>query len=177
VDNVLIRRERMAHIIEGKAMKLGDEINTDYIVPAKYLDLYEPEELGQHALEGLGEMYSKMVKNHPVIVAGENFGLGSAREQAPNALKGAGVKAIVTKSFARIFFRNAVNVGIAAITCPDAAGAIEQDDHVEIDIERGIIICAGRSFGFPGFSGLVLELLKHGGMVPLLRRELSNIRV
>lgn len=101
-------------VIKGKVFKVGDNVNTDYIIPAKYLDLYEPEDLSPHAFEGLGEGYPKILQGHRVVVGGENFGLGSAREQAPNALKGAGIEAIVAKSFARIFYRNTLNVGVAA---------------------------------------------------------------
>ena len=107
----------MDPIIKGRTFKVGDDINTDYIISSKYMILYEPEELAQHALEGLGDDYPQLIKDHSILIAGHNFGLASAREQAPNALKGAGVKAIVAKSFARIFYRNALNVGIAAIEC------------------------------------------------------------
>jgi 3-isopropylmalate/(R)-2-methylmalate dehydratase small subunit len=163
----------MSQLITGKAFKLGDDINTDYIIPGKYVDIYEPEELASHALEGLGEEYPKMLHGHSVVVAGENFGLGSAREQAPNALKGAGVKAIIAGSFARIFYRNALNVGIAAIECPEAVEAIGQDDEVHIDLDRGSIVVRERAFHFVPLSDHIRTILEAGGMVPLLKRELQ----
>jgi 3-isopropylmalate/(R)-2-methylmalate dehydratase small subunit len=162
----------MTHIIEGKAFKLGDDINTDYFIPGKYVDLYEPEELADHALEGLGEEYPRLLKGHSVLVAGENCGLGSAREQAPNALKGAGVKAIIAKTFARIFYRNTLNVGIAAIECPEAVEAIGQEDDVRIDLERGTIVLRDKTFNFAPFPEQIRSLLQAGGMVPFLKKEL-----
>lgn len=162
----------MGGIIKGRAFKVGDNINTDYIIPGKYLDMFEPEELECHVFEGLGEEYPKRLIGHSVVVAGENFGMGSAREQAPNALKGAGVKAIIAKTFARIFFRNTVNVGVAAIECPEAVDAIGQEDEVEIDLERGTIVVRGERFTFPPFSKEVRSILEAGGMGPYLKREL-----
>lgn len=163
----------MSKIIRGKVLRLGDNINTDYIVPARYLDLYEPEELGPHAFEAYGD-YREKVKGHSIIVGGENFGLGSAREQAPNALKGAGVSAVVAKSFARIFYRNTLNVGVAAIECPEAAGAIGSDEEIEIDLERGTIAAGKRTFHFPAFPPQVRELLDAGGMSSYLEKKLKS---
>lgn len=163
----------MAAIIRGRAFKVGDDINTDYIIPGKYVDVYEPAELARHAFEGLGEEYPERLIGHTVVVAGENFGMGSAREQAPNALKGAGVQAIVAKSFARIFYRNTLNVGVATIECPEAAAAIRAEDDVEIDLERGVITAAGQRFHFTPLSEQVRTLIEMGGMLPFLKRELG----
>jgi len=160
-------------IIEGKVFKIGDNINADYIIPARYLDLYEPEDLGRHALAGLGEEYPKMLKDYRVIVSGENLGLGSAREQAPNALKGVGIRAIVAKSFARIFYRNTLNVGLAAIECSEAAEALKHGEDVSIDLEKGIIRSRGRAYHFTSFSDQIMRLLNAGGMIPFLKRELK----
>jgi 3-isopropylmalate/(R)-2-methylmalate dehydratase small subunit len=162
----------MSKIIQGKVLKLGDNINTDYIIPARYLDLYEPEELGPHVFEGYGD-YREKVKGHSIIVGGENFGLGSAREQAPNALKGAGVSAVVAKSFARIFYRNTVNVGVAAIECREAAEAIRGDEEIKIDLERGSILTKDKTFSFPAFPKEVRALLDAGGMAPYLKKKLG----
>jgi 3-isopropylmalate/(R)-2-methylmalate dehydratase small subunit len=162
----------MSKIIRGKVLRLGDDINTDYIIPARYLDLYEPEELGPHAFEAYGN-YRERLKGHSIVVGGENFGLGSAREQAPNALKGAGVRAIVAKSFARIFYRNALNVGVAAIECPAAAAAIGEDEEIEIDLENGTIVAGQKIFRFPAFPPQVRELLEAGGMSLYLRKTLN----
>ena len=163
----------MTKIIGGKVFKVGDNINTDYIIPAKYLDLYEPEELGKHVFEGFGNEYPERLKGYNVVIAGENFGLGSAREQAPNALKGAGIKAIVAKSFARIFYRNTLNVGILPIECFEAAEAVSQGEEMTINLERGTIVSGENSFHFPLFPNLVMELLDAGGMVPYLMEKLK----
>jgi len=162
----------MSKIIQGKVLKLGDNINTDYIIPARYLDLYEPEELGPHVFEAYGD-YREKVKGHSIVIGGENFGSGSAREQAPNALKGAGVSAVVAKSFARIFYRNTVNVGVAAIECREAAEAIRGDEEIEIDLERGNILTKDRTFSFPVFPKEVRALLDAGGMAPYLKKKLG----
>jgi 3-isopropylmalate/(R)-2-methylmalate dehydratase small subunit len=164
----------MDRVLRGRALKLGDDINTDYIIPTKYLVLYEPEDLGEHALEGLGEDYPQLIRGYDFLVAGHNFGLASAREQAPNALKGAGVKVIVAKSFARIFYRNALNVGIAAVECVEAVEATEQGDEMEIDLTRGTIASGGKLFHFTVFSDFVMSILDAGGMLPLLARDLER---
>ncbi len=163
----------MTAVIRGRAFTLGDDINTDYIIPGKYVDVYEPAELADHALEGLGAEYPARLRGHTVVVGGENFGMGSAREQAPNALKGAGVQAVVAKSFARIFYRNTLNVGVAAIECPEAATAIQPEDEVEIDLDQAAILVGGKRFLFPPLSEQVRVLIEVGGMLPYLRRELG----
>jgi 3-isopropylmalate/(R)-2-methylmalate dehydratase small subunit len=162
----------MSRMIQGKVLKLGDNINTDYIVPARYLDLYEPEELGPHAFEAYGD-YRERVQGRSIVVGGENFGLGSAREQAPNALKGAGIAAVVAKSFARIFYRNTLNVGVAVIECREAAGAIGDEEEIEIDLEEGTIRTRNQTFRFPAFPKQVRELLEAGGMSPYLKKKLN----
>jgi 3-isopropylmalate/(R)-2-methylmalate dehydratase small subunit len=162
----------MSKIIRGKVLKLGDNINTDYIIPGKYLDRYEPEELGPHVFENYGD-YREKVKGHSILIGGENFGSGSAREQAPNALKGAGVVAVVAKSFARIFYRNTVNVGVAAIECREAADAIREDEEIEIDLERGMIRTKEKTFNFPVFPKETRDLLDAGGMTPYLKKKLG----
>jgi 3-isopropylmalate/(R)-2-methylmalate dehydratase small subunit len=161
----------MSKIIRGRILKLGDDINTDYIIPARYLDLYEPDELGPHAFESYGNYWEK-VKDRSIVIGGENFGLGSAREQAPNALKGAGVRAIVAKSFARIFYRNTLNVGIAVIECPEAVAVIGDGEEIEIDLEEGSIAAGHRTIRFPAFPPQVRELLDAGGMSRYLEKKL-----
>ncbi|MCX5906471.1 MAG: 3-isopropylmalate dehydratase [Deltaproteobacteria bacterium] len=160
----------MSTIIRGKVLKLGDNINTDYIIPARYLDLYEPEDLGPHVFEEYGA-YRDRLRGHSIVIGGEDFGLGSAREQAPNALKGGGVEVVVAKSFARIFYRNTLNVGVAAIECPEAAEAAVEDEEITIDLERGAIEAGKRTFRFPAIPREVRELLDAGGMVPYLKRK------
>jgi 3-isopropylmalate/(R)-2-methylmalate dehydratase small subunit len=159
--------------IKGKAFTLGDDINTDYLIPGKYVDVYEPAELAAHALEGLGLDYPRKLRGHTIVVGGENFGMGSAREQAPNALKGAGVEAVIAKSFARIFYRNALNVGVAAVECPEAAAVIQAEDDVEIDLDQAVILVGGKRFPFPPLPEQVRAIMDAGGMLPYLRRELG----
>lgn len=159
--------------LTGTVFKVRDNINTDYIIPAKYLDLYEPEDLAVHAFEGLDERYPEIVRDSTFVVAGENFGLGSAREQAPNALKGAGVKCIIAKSFARIFFRNTLNIGIPAIECFEAAQEIGHGETIEVNLEKGIILARTETFNFRPFPSHIMEILLAGGLVSLLKNKLT----
>ncbi len=163
----------MKNTIRGTVFKVGDDINTDYIIPAKYLDLYEPADLAPHAFAGMGPAYAERLRGCTVVVGGENFGLGSAREQAPNALKGAGIRAVIAKSFARIFYRNALNVGVAAIECPEAVEAIAAGDEVEVNLKGGSIRTKGKEFRFPPFPKPVMDLLEKGGMVPFLKKRFN----
>lgn len=163
----------MKNIIRGAIFKVGDDINTDYILPAKFLDLYEPADLAPHAFEGMGLEFMKRMRGRTIVVGGENFGMGSAREQAPNALKGAGIQAVIAKSFARIFYRNTINVGIAAIESPDAVEAVAEGEEMTIDLETGTIRVRDKEFSFSPFPQPVIDLLSAGGMVPLLRRRLN----
>ena len=159
--------------IQGTVFKIGDNVNTDYIIPARFLDVYDPVELGAHALEGLGVDYPARLRGHQVLVAGENLGLGSAREQAPNALKGAGIRAVVAKSAARIFFRNAINVGLPVICCP-AAGALETGHSVRIHLGEGWLEApGGRRLTFTPFAEPVVSILRAGGMLPFLRQTVA----
>jgi 3-isopropylmalate/(R)-2-methylmalate dehydratase small subunit len=163
----------MLETIRGKTFKVGDDINTDYILPARYLDLFEPEDLGPHAFEGLGEEYADKLPGHNVVVGGENFGLGSAREQAPNALKGAGIQVILAKSFARIFYRNALNVGLVVIESNEAAEAIGHEEEVVIHLKEGIITTGEKRFFFKVYPDVVMEILDAGGMVHYLKKKLK----
>jgi 3-isopropylmalate/(R)-2-methylmalate dehydratase small subunit len=122
----------------SKVWKFGNDIDTDAIIPGKYLTINKPEELAKHAFEGVRPEFSGSVKDGDIIVAGSNFGCGSSREHAPLALKGAKVKCIIAKSFARIFFRNAINIGLPLLECPDT-DRIEEGDYIEVDFKSGII--------------------------------------
>jgi len=161
--------------IEGRVFKIGDGINTDYIIPARYLDVYEPAELAAHALEGLGPDYPARLRGSAVLAAGENLGLGSAREQAPNALKGAGVRVVVAKSVARIFFRNSINVGLPVICCPEAVDAMDTGQEVRLSLEEGLLQTAPeRQFRFRPFPEPVRQILAAGGMVPFLEATIAR---
>jgi 3-isopropylmalate/(R)-2-methylmalate dehydratase small subunit len=161
----------MKGLIRGRALKVGDNINTDYIIPARYLDVYEPKELAAHLFEGLGSDYPQRAKGCVVLVAGKNLGSGSAREQAPNALKGAGFRVIIAKSIARIFYRNAINVGLPVIRCPEIVDVVNDGDELFIDLNSGMIqSTANGGFAFPPFPEPVGRVLKAGGMFPLLAK-------
>jgi len=125
--------------IQGKVIKYGDNVNTDEIIPAAYLVTADPQELAKHCMEGIDKDFLQKVKEAPILVVGENFGCGSSREHAPISLKAAGVKCIVASSFARIFFRNAINVGLPILENKECAGECEEKDILRIDIEEGRI--------------------------------------
>ncbi len=150
----------------GNVLKLGDDINTDVIYPGKYIMIYEPEEMKKYLFEGLGGGYAGRVRPGDIIVAGENFGCGSSREQAACAIKAAGVPVVIAKSFARIFFRNAINYGLLALTCPGAAEAAEDGGRISIDAKAGqIALAGGGSFSFPPLPEFLMEIAGAGGLV------------
>lgn len=124
--------------LPSNVWKFGNDIDTDAIIPGKYLTINKPEELAKHAFEGVRPEFARSIKDGDIIVAGFNFGCGSSREHAPLALKGAKVKCIIAKSFARIFFRNAINIGLPLLECPDT-DKIEEGDHIEVDFGSGLI--------------------------------------
>jgi 3-isopropylmalate/(R)-2-methylmalate dehydratase small subunit len=160
----------------GKVLKFGDNIDTDVILPGKYLVLTDPKELAKHAMEGLDKEFSKKAEKGVVIVAGENFGCGSSREHAPIALKNAGVKAIIAKSFARIFYRNAINIGLPVLECKEAFEKIEENDEVLIDLSNGEIIDKTKNltFKFIPLPSFLLEILNQGGLIKKLKNSLKQ---
>jgi len=162
-------------MMEGRVWKYGDDVNTDVIFPGKYTyQPMEPAEMAEHALEDLDPTFAKEVKKGDVIVAGFNFGCGSSREQAATCLKAAGVAAVIGKSFSRIFFRNAINNGLPVIELQDGIDAMKKDDTVSIDFEDGIVHHEGNAYHFPALPREVLAILKDGGLIPHVRKELGN---
>lgn len=160
---------------KGRVWKYGDNINTDVIFPGKYTySILEPEEMVQHALEDLDPDFAKEVKPGDIIVAGKNFGCGSSREQAATCLKYAGVQAVVAKSFARIFFRNAINQGLPVLQSEEAAENIEMGEEIEIDFAKGEIKRKKGIFQFPPFSESVLGILEAGGLIPYTKKKLEQ---
>ncbi len=151
--------------IKGKVWKFTDNIDTDVIIPGRYLRIFSLDELASHTLEGIDPEFAKKVEKGDIIVAGKNFGCGSSREQAPVALKHLGVSAIIAKSFARIFYRNAINIGLPVIVAEINAN---NGDILEIDLETGTIInqTKDQSFKFEPFKKFMLDILKKGGLVP-----------
>ena len=156
--------------IRGKVWNFGDNIDTDVIIPGRYLRTFDPKDLALHVLEGEREDFTKNVQQGDVILAGENFGCGSSREQAPVAIKAAGVEAIIAKSFARIFYRNAINIGL-----PVVVADIEADDGdiVSVDLEKGIIVNETKNteVEFQAFKEFMIDILSDGGLVKHYLKE------
>ncbi len=162
-------------MIKGKVWKYGDDVNTDVIFPGKYTyTVTDPKEIASHALEDLDPSFASGVSEGDIVVGGKNFGCGSSREQAAFCLKYAGVGAVVAKSFARLFFRNAVNAGLPMIECPDAAEAIKNGEIVEIDLSKGTIKCRAGEFSFPPLPEFVLGIINEGGIVPYVKKQIKN---
>ncbi len=159
--------------MRGRVWKYGDHVNTDVIIPGRYLDDYDVRSMAKHALEDLDPRFARDVAYGDVIVAGRNFGCGSSREQAPLALKHAGVGAVVATSFARIFFRNAVNVGLPVVEL-DATGMFERGDVALINLEKGVIVneTTGRTGRFDPLPDFLLDILRDGGLVPHTAKRL-----
>jgi 3-isopropylmalate/(R)-2-methylmalate dehydratase small subunit len=159
----------------ARAWRFGDDIDTDVIIPARYLTSSDEKELGLHALEGLDPGFADEVRQGDVVVAGRNFGCGSSREHAPLALRGAGVSVVVASSFARIFFRNAINTGLPVLVCPEAVEATETGDDLEIDVSSGTIFNASKEMRFAArpHPEFVLEIIERGGLVPWVRERLG----
>ncbi|MEM0016153.1 MAG: 3-isopropylmalate dehydratase small subunit [Saccharolobus sp.] len=158
-------------IVEGKVIKFGDKIDTDIIIPARHLKYTDPQYLAQHAMEPLDPEFYKKASKGVILVAGKVFGMGSSREQAAIALKAAGVKAIIAESFARIFYRNAINNGLPVIVLQNATKEINNDDTVVVNVETGeVIINNSKVLKGSGISGMALEILKSGGIMEYLRK-------
>jgi 3-isopropylmalate dehydratase small subunit len=163
-------------IVAGCAWKYGDNVNTDVIFPGKYTyTLSDPKEIAAHALEDLDPSFAVGVKAGDVIVAGRNWGCGSSREQAATCLKWAGVGAVVAVSFARIFYRNAINSGLPGIICPEAVAAIEAGQPLRIDLRAGEIHCPAGIFAFEPFPPSVQQILADGGLISHLRKSLRCV--
>jgi 3-isopropylmalate/(R)-2-methylmalate dehydratase small subunit len=160
---------------KGKVWKYGDDINTDVIFPGKYTySVLDPEEMARHALEDLDPEFAPNVKKGDIIVAGKNFGCGSSREQAATCLKYAGVQAVVAKSFARIFFRNAVNQGLPVIQCSEVVEKVQGGDEIEIDTNRGTIETREGEFHFVPFPEYIIRILDSGGLIPFIKKKIEK---
>ncbi len=159
--------------VTGPAIKFGNNIDTDVILPGKYLVLVDPYELAKHALEGLDADFPAKAKDGVILVGGKNFGCGSSREQAPLALKYSGVKCVIAESFARIFFRNAINIGLPVIECKGISDAVCDGDKLTVDFETGKIEDAtkGQSFQVPKLPPFIQQILSDGGLIQNLQRR------
>jgi 3-isopropylmalate/(R)-2-methylmalate dehydratase small subunit len=159
---------------QGRVWAFGDDISTDHIIAGKYLGTTDPKVFAEHAFEAVDPTWAKKVQAGDIIVAGTNFGCGSSREQAPIALKTLGITAILANSFARIFFRNAINLGFPVIECPGLRDRVKQGDVIELDVARGEVrLPSGDVTRFTALPPNVLEILEAGGLVPKLRKELA----
>jgi 3-isopropylmalate/(R)-2-methylmalate dehydratase small subunit len=161
--------------ISGYAVKFGNNIDTDVILPGKYLVLVDPNELAKHALEGLDPSFPQKAKAGVIIVGGKNFGCGSSREQAPLALKYSGVKCVIAESFARIFFRNAINIGLPVIECKGISATVSDGDKLTVDFDAGKIenVSKGKSFQVPKLPAFIQEILFDGGLINNLQRKMK----
>ena len=162
--------------VSGKAWKFGDDVNTDLIVPGKYLELVDPHEMAKHAMEGIDPDFPGKVSEGDVVVGGSNFGCGSSREHAAIALKYVGVGAVVAESFARIFYRNAINLGLPALECPGISDAVSEGDSLEIDLTGGKVVNAttGKELVFVPLPDFMVEVLDEGGLVTYIRNHLDE---
>lgn len=153
--------------IIGKVWKFGNDIDTDQIIPARYLNTSEPSELAKHCMEDADPEFINKMKPGDIIVAGKNFGSGSSREHAPISIKAAGVPVVIAKSFARIFYRNAINIGLPILEAPEAVDNIDEGDILEIDFDKGIIVnkTKGKEFKAQPFPDFMQELIAYGGLM------------
>ncbi len=159
----------------GKAWRYGDNVDTDVIIPARYLTTTDPGDLASHALEDLDPSFAAQVKPGDVVVAGDNFGCGSSREHAAICLKAAGVSAVVAGSFARIFFRNAINTGLPILECPEAVRDISNGDEVEVDLEHGVVVnvTRGQEYQAEPLPEFVMDIVRAGGLVGWVKQRVA----
>lgn len=162
--------------IKGKTWKFGADIDTDAIIPARYLNTSDPAELARHCMEDADPHFPDKVNSGDIIVADKNFGCGSSREHAPICIKAAGVSAVVAKSFARIFYRNSFNIGLPIFESPEAVNAIEEGDEIVIDTEKGTItnLRTGHQYASTAFPPFMLELIEAGGLINYVKRRVQK---
>jgi len=160
----------------NRAWIYGDNVDTDVIIPARYLNTSEPSELAKFCMEDIDKTFAKEVQDGDVIVGGENFGCGSSREHAPIAIKASGVKAVIAKSFARIFFRNAINIGLVILKNDELPDEISKGDEIEVDAENGIIknLTTGKKYQTTAYTGSIKELIDIGGLVNYTKAKLAK---
>lgn len=158
----------------GKAIKYGDNVDTDVIIPARYLNTIDKKELASHCMEDIDRDFTKNVNQGDIMVAGFNFGCGSSREHAPIAIKESGISLVIAKSFARIFYRNSINIGLAILECEEAAEAIEEGNEVEVDLDRGIILdkTAAKTYETKPFPEFIQNIITAGGLVEAIKSGL-----
>ncbi len=163
-------------IFEGTVHKYGRDVDTDVIIPARYLNTSDPAELASHAMEDIDADFVSRVQQGDIIVAGENFGCGSSREHAPVAIKASGVSVVVASSFARIFYRNAINTGLPIVVCPAAIAEAETGDRMKVDIDAGVVenLTKGTSYDAEAFPPFMQELIDRGGLMEYVKAQIAE---
>ena len=156
---------------KGTVFKYGDNVDTDVIIPARYLNAPSPEDLAKHCMEDIDASYATTVKPGDIVVGGWNFGCGSSREHAPISIQASGASCVIAASFARIFYRNAINIGFPILECPEAAQAIENGDTVSVDFATGVIVdeTTGQRFQASGFPAFIEKIIANGGLLSYLK--------
>ena len=159
--------------VTGKVFKYGDNVDTDVIIPARYLNTSDPKELASHCMEDIDLNFSKKVKKGDIIVANKNFGCGSSREHAPIAIKESGISCVIASTFARIFYRNAINIGLPILECDEAAKGIEEGDKVEIDFNKGVIknITKNETYQAEPFPEFMQNIIQNGGLIKSIEKN------
>jgi 3-isopropylmalate/(R)-2-methylmalate dehydratase small subunit len=167
---------KISRMLKGTVHKYGADVNTDAIIPARYLNVSEPGELARHCMEDIDQDFVKKVKPGDIIVAATNFGCGSSREHAPLAIKAAGVSCVIAASFARIFFRNAINIGLPLLESSEAVAAAENGDKLEIDLASGLIknLTRGKEFRAEPYPEFMAGIIEAGGLIEYTRRKLKT---
>lgn len=160
-------------MLKGNVFKFGDDIDTDVIVPATYLSTFDEKELAKHCMEYTAPDFYTSVQAGDIIVAGKNFGCGSSREHAPIAIKGCGVSIVIAKSFARIFYRNALNIGLYILECPEAVDGINAGDQVQVDVDTGIVtnVTTGKSYRAQPFPKFIQNIIECGGLINAIKAK------
>lgn len=164
-------------MINGRVFKYGDNVDTDVIIPARYLNISDRAELASHCMEDIDGEFIKNVNPGDLIVAGKNFGCGSSREHAPMVIKLSGIKCIIAETFARIFYRNAVNIGLPILECPKAARDIENGDKIEVDLKSGMIknVTKGRTYQAESFPEFMQDIIKAEGLVNYVKGKAGSL--
>lgn len=155
----------------GKVIQYGDNVDTDVIIPARYLNTSDKKELASHCMEDIDKDFVNKVQKGDIMVAGYNFGCGSSREHAPIAIKESGISLVIARSFARIFYRNSINIGLAIVECPEAVDGIADGDTVEADLDNGVIYnrTTGKSFTTQPFPAFIQQIIENGGLVESIK--------
>lgn len=163
--------EEMTNMVTGKVYKYGDNVDTDVIIPARYLNAPSPEELAKHCMEDIDPAFAGKVALGDIMVGGANFGCGSSREHAPIAIRACGVRCVIAASFARIFYRNAINIGLPIMECPAAAAEIQSGDTVTVDFTSGLIVdeTTGKTYQAAPFPDFVAGIISSGGLLSSLK--------